>query len=87
MNAQQLHTPVTQWLHVQTLMDHSHVNVKMVTLEMDKLVQVRMKRLQNIMCSAKQTVPQVIFQKNTVRCQPGLNNLLMCHNCNMRQVG
>ena len=63
MNAQQVYTTVTQWLHVQILMDHSHVNVKMVTLEMDKLVQVRMKRLQNICARRSKTFLKWSFKQ------------------------
>ena len=86
MNAQQVYTTVTQWLHVQTLMDHLHVNVKLVTLEMDKLVQVRLKRYRiYVLGEAKRSLSD--HSKNTVRCQPDLNNSLTCNNCNIRQVG
>ena len=36
---------VMDWLHVETLMGRTHVTVQMVTLEMEKVAQVRIRKL------------------------------------------
>ena len=46
MNVKTENICVMQWLHVETLMGRTHVTVLMVTLEMDKVAEVRIRNLQ-----------------------------------------
>ena len=87
MNAQTVHTTVTQWLYVQILMDHSHANVQMVILEMDTLVQVRMKLLQNI--CARQSKMFMATKKVVSFCllPSDLNQIVRSYLLNTKELG